>query len=412
MNTKKYFIGGTLIPIYRKGSEFNAAFAQARKRGDKTFVFKGVTYTTDLAENKQSSRKSTSNKNWIGDYSIKKQNVDFFTFADQQIKKAKETGETQRKSKQYHVAGPDSQREAIKARQRRLKEAGYYNGRIDGIWKDKSKAAQAAYDRDRYKKNVDVKENSNSSEIKFDDLSNKDKKQFAEWLFSEGGKDNSTQGKLANTLAGALNWSKNAFGTYGSFVSHLPYMELAKFALGVDDNGFSSTKGMKKQIVALHLYDNRDISQNNDTVVHVLGYGPDGKYKWQQLNGKKDTNDVNRTLYDRASTEPGNYNLGRFTLKETPDKMFIDNDYYNFNPEGTLVARNIVQSGNADMYNRLRAWTGESGQNKDVPVNLEIPKEQLDQWAKEWSKDKNNVINIVSAENGSMRNKIKMLLGF
>lgn len=51
------------------------------------------------------------------------------------------------------AASPEAQKEALKARQRKLKEAGYYTGKIDGIWGKKSKAAQAAYDRDNGKSN-------------------------------------------------------------------------------------------------------------------------------------------------------------------------------------------------------------------------------------------------------------------
>lgn len=46
------------------------------------------------------------------------------------------------------VASPGAQKQAIMERQRKLKEAGYYTGKIDGIWGKKSKAAQTAYNRD------------------------------------------------------------------------------------------------------------------------------------------------------------------------------------------------------------------------------------------------------------------------
>lgn len=46
------------------------------------------------------------------------------------------------------AASPGAQKQAIMERQRKLKEAGYYTGKIDGIWGKKSKAAQTAYNRD------------------------------------------------------------------------------------------------------------------------------------------------------------------------------------------------------------------------------------------------------------------------
>lgn len=45
------------------------------------------------------------------------------------------------------AASPGAQKQVIMERQRKLKEAGYYTGKIDGIWGKKSKAAQAAYDK-------------------------------------------------------------------------------------------------------------------------------------------------------------------------------------------------------------------------------------------------------------------------
>lgn len=50
------------------------------------------------------------------------------------------------------AASPGAQKQAIMERQRKLKEADYYTGKIDGKWEDKSKAAQAAYDRDNNKR--------------------------------------------------------------------------------------------------------------------------------------------------------------------------------------------------------------------------------------------------------------------
>ena len=69
------------------------------------------------------------------------------------IDKAVEKGAQPRNTKRYRkynqpsVASPAGQKEALKARQRKLADAGYYKGKIDGIWGKQSKAAQAAYDK-------------------------------------------------------------------------------------------------------------------------------------------------------------------------------------------------------------------------------------------------------------------------
>lgn len=69
------------------------------------------------------------------------------------IDKAVEKGAQPRNTKRYRkynqptVASPDGQKEALKTRQRKLADAGYYKGKIDGIWGKQSKAAQAAYDK-------------------------------------------------------------------------------------------------------------------------------------------------------------------------------------------------------------------------------------------------------------------------
>lgn len=58
--------------------------------------------------------------------------------------------------KRFGATSPNAQEEALKKRQRKLKEVGYYTGKIDGIWGKKSKAAQAAYDRDNGKRNETI----------------------------------------------------------------------------------------------------------------------------------------------------------------------------------------------------------------------------------------------------------------
>ena len=68
---------------------------------------------------------------------------------DNAVEKGAQSRNTKRQNK---AASPDAQKEALKARQRKLADAGYYKGKIDGIWGKQSKAAQAAYDKANGKK--------------------------------------------------------------------------------------------------------------------------------------------------------------------------------------------------------------------------------------------------------------------
>lgn len=157
--------------------------------------------------------------------------------------------------------------------------------------------------------------------------------------------------------------------------------------LGIPVKNTLQSDGMHKQVVALHLYDDSDIYQRGDTLVHNLGYDSNGLYKWQQLNGKQDTNEK-RNLIDRATKEPGTYIAGRYSMKQLPDKMFIDNDNYDFNDEGTKRARQLIESGNGDIYQRFRAWAGEIGANKPIPNQVEVPMSVINSWVNEWYKTK------------------------
>lgn len=90
-------------------------------------------------------------KNTYLDYTI--QSKPRFKSGVAVIDKAVEKGAQPRNTKRYRkynqpsVASPAGQKEALKARQRKLADAGYYKGKIDGIWGKQSKAAQAAYDK-------------------------------------------------------------------------------------------------------------------------------------------------------------------------------------------------------------------------------------------------------------------------
>ena len=191
------------------------------------------------------------------------------------------------------------------------------------------------------------------SEINPEDMNN-----FAKWLYEKG--------------------SKSHLGNFTDVTS-----ALARNFTGL---GFKINpgEGTKQQALALHLLDRDDIKQNNDTITHYLGYikGND-KYKWQQLNGEKNVHD-NRGLYERASKTPGEFLLGRFTMKETPDKYWIDNETYNFNNSGTDFAYNKIKSGNATAYDKIKHIAGTYGVNKDIPVELEIPKEQVLAWYNQY----------------------------
>ena len=75
---------------------------------------------------------------------------------DDAVKASKPKSKYQKYKERQKTKGafsPEAQKQYLMERQRKLKEAGYYTGRIDGKWGDKSKAAQAAYDKDNGKRN-------------------------------------------------------------------------------------------------------------------------------------------------------------------------------------------------------------------------------------------------------------------
>ena len=74
---------------------------------------------------------------------------------DNAVEKGAQSRNTKRQNK---AASPDAQKEALKARQRKLADAGYYKGKIDGIWGKQSKAAQAAYDKANGKRGETIAE--------------------------------------------------------------------------------------------------------------------------------------------------------------------------------------------------------------------------------------------------------------
>lgn len=195
---------------------------------------------------------------------------------------------------------------------------------------------------------------SNNNLKSYKEILPEDKEKFAEWLYSQGSKSN-----LRNTYDVTSALLKNFVGLGNSIVPGT---------------------GTKQQALALHLYDNSDIKQNNDTLTHVLGYldGTDN-YKWQELNGKQQAHN-NRGLYDRTAHYPGEFLLGRFIMKETPDKYFVDNETYNFNQSGTDYVDKRIKKGEATTYDKVRYIAGTYGSNKDIPVQLEIPKSKVLEW--------------------------------
>ena len=74
---------------------------------------------------------------------------------DNAVEKGAQSRNTKRQNK---AASPDAQKEALKAFQRKLADAGYYKGKIDGIWGKQSKAAQAAYDKANGKRGETIAE--------------------------------------------------------------------------------------------------------------------------------------------------------------------------------------------------------------------------------------------------------------
>ncbi len=74
---------------------------------------------------------------------------------DDAVKASKPKSKYQKYKERQKAKGafsPEAQKQYLMERQRKLKEAGYYTGKIDGKWGDKSKAAQAAYDRNNNKR--------------------------------------------------------------------------------------------------------------------------------------------------------------------------------------------------------------------------------------------------------------------
>lgn len=194
--------------------------------------------------------------------------------------------------------------------------------------------------------------------IQYTEIDPNDRQGFAEWLYNEG--------------------SKHAVSNFTDVTS----------ALGRNFTGLGITihpgEGVKKQAVALHLYDRDDISQRNDTITHQLGYmkGSDN-YKWQQLNGGKNVHD-NRGLMNKATKTPGEFLLGRFSMMETPDKYEVTNETYNFNQSGNDYAYNKIKDGTATAYDKIRYVAGKYGANKDIPVKLEVPKSQVLEWYNQY----------------------------
>lgn len=194
--------------------------------------------------------------------------------------------------------------------------------------------------------------------IQYTEIDPNDRQGFAEWLYNEG--------------------SKHSVSNFTDVAS----------ALGRNFTGLGITirpgEGVKKQAVALHLYDRDDISQRNDTITHQLGYmkGSDN-YKWQQLNGGKKVHDK-RGLMNKATKTPGEFLLGRFSMMETPDKYEVTNETYNFNQSGNDYAYNKIKDGTATAYDKIRYVAGKYGANKDIPVKLEVPKSQVLAWYNQY----------------------------
>ena len=145
---------------------------------------------------------------------------------------------------------------------------------------------------------------------------------------------------------------------------------------------------MKRQVVALHLFDKNDIkTEENGNIHHKLKYQPGTtSYKWNQINGIENV-DANISLGDKLGLHPANYVTGQFDLFETPDK-YIVKDIYNFNPEGTAASKERIKQGNASLYQKIRYAAGTYGLNKDLDGYQEIPKEKIYDWYQEYLNNK------------------------
>lgn len=197
-----------------------------------------------------------------------------------------------------------------------------------------------------------------SAQKEYAEIAPEDRQEFAKWLYQEGAKHSVTN---ATDVSSAL--ARNFTGMNMTIRPGI---------------------GTKQQAVALHLYDKDNITNSNDTISHTLGYIPGtDKYKWQQLNGGQNVHNE-RGLSDRAKHQPGEFLLGRYVMKETPDKYWVDNETYNFNNSGTEFARRKVESGQGTSYDRIRYGVGKYGANKDIPVKMEIPKSEVIKWYNQY----------------------------
>lgn len=257
----------------------------------------------------------------------------------------------------------------IKAIQSRLYDLGAFGNiprekAVDGIM---GPATQKAMERvkllETVKEKTQVKtsdKKAKSSKQYHAEINPKDKEEFAKWLYEEG-KDN---------LIG------NMFDTG---------LALTKSFSGIGQS-VNVGEGTKKQLIALHLFDNNNISNKDNVIKHVINKDSNGDYRWKKLNGNQSVHN-GKSIFVKGGTQPGEYIAGQYTVYETPDNYHVS-DTYNFNSSGTDYTKKLIDSGNGTFYDRLRYYAGTYGSNKDLSLELDIPKETVLKWYNDFKSGK------------------------
>lgn len=266
-------------------------------------------------------------------------------------------------------AGIDLSNYTLKAVAAKQQQIGLTGKAVDGKWGSATQKAYDTYIANNGKEPDAPAVESKLSQAEQDYLNSDIYKQmmsdekFQKWLYERG----ASQSPIANGI------------TTGTAAAKAKTINWFSKTLGIPINGATkrdASEGIKNQLLAQALY-MRSFDENHDSNLRNNGVtkydtNADGlKYEvHRHFNGNHYVNESDRNVIDRASDNPVEHFLGRYSVTETPTE-FIFSDRYDFNQEDNDVKGD-------GWYARMRRSMGQDQQaGTGYDVRIAVPKQQL-----------------------------------